>query len=247
MSFQRSPDVRASIAFVLGIVAGAGAATAIAILSRSAEPVAAGRDAKTHGSRTIPAAQDAPSLELAEARRAAARDREALRASEEELRLLRSQIAPATRSAVAVAAPAVVQEDAAITSYLGKPVPALANLDRKYSSAELAAVFRDLTDTLGFKVDKLAVDTSEFPFLVHGRIDSAAGAGFFKKIDAELRALPGYTYGGSVTGRTRDGSTYFVLNMVPSSAYPKEHAEAISRRLTVRLQMTADNSRETPP
>ena len=100
-------------------------------------------------------------------------------------------------------------------------------------------VFRDLGETLGIKIEKLAVDTTEFPFVVHGVVEGSAGGGFFKKIDSELRALPGYTYGGSVTGRTRDGSTYFALNMTPSSAYPREHAETIDRRLMLRLQMAA--------
>jgi hypothetical protein len=186
--------------------------------------------------------------ELSEARKSAQRDRDALRAALEEIQALRLAAQPKSSSSVPIAAaPVVTSSNSAIATYLGAPVPAPANLDRKYSPDELAAVFRDLAATLGIEVGKLDVDTTEFPFIIHGRIESTAGAGFFKKIDSELRALPGYTYGGCVTGRTQDGATYFALNMIPSSAYPREHAEAIGRRTMLRLQMLAAASRDLPP
>lgn len=74
-----------------------------------------------------------------------------------------------------------------IASYLGDPVAAPANLDARYSAQEISAVFRDLSETLGIKVDQLSVDTTEFPFIIHGRVASTDGADFFKRIDSELR------------------------------------------------------------
>ena len=186
--------------------------------------------------------------DLSRAQKAAQRDRETLSASLQELQAVREAAPLKSSPSPAIAArPTAVSSNSAITTYLGVPVPAPANLDRKYSPEELSAVFRDLGETLGIKIEKLAVDTTEFPFVVHGVVEGTAGGSFFKKIDSELRALPGYTYGGSVTGRTRDGSTYFALNMTPSSAYPREHAETIGRRLMLRLQMAAAAWGQSPP
>ncbi|MDO8544047.1 MAG: hypothetical protein Q7S40_26695 [Opitutaceae bacterium] len=158
-----------------------------------------------------------------------------------ELQALRHAKQPGMSASVPspAASRATVAANNAISAYLGEPVLAAANLDTKYSAGELAAVFRALCETLQINVDTLAVDTTEFPFVVHGLVQSEAGGPFFRRIDAELRALPGYTYGGSVTGGTKGGLTYFALNMTPSGAYPPEHAEAIRRRLMLRLQMVA--------
>ena len=186
--------------------------------------------------------------EVAQAQAAAQRDRAALRSAEQQIKTLRESANTTASPASAIAtASTAASGSSAMATYLGSPVPTPANLDQRYSAEELSAVFRDLAETLGIKLDRLGVDTTEFPFIIHGSIDSTAGGGFFKKIDAELRALPGYTYGGSVTGSTRGGTTYFALNMTPSSAYPKEHAEAIRRRLMLRLQMMAAAWADPPP
>lgn len=93
------------------------------------------------------------------------------------------------------------------------------------------------TTAQGVQVGKLGVDGTEFPFVLHGLLEGEKARDFFQRIDAELRALPGYTYGGSVTGRTTEGGLHFSLNMTPSSAFPREQADAIRRRLILRLQM----------
>jgi hypothetical protein len=228
--------MKSPVAFGIGMAVGATIACTLLLISPSKE-------------RPLKEAEIATLKEdLSRAQKAADRDREALRASLEELQALREAAQPKSSPSVAIpAASTVVSSDSAIASYLGVPVPAPANLDRKYSPEELAAVFRDLAETLGIKIDKLAVDTTEFPFIIHGRIESTAGAGFFKKIDSELKALSGYTYGGSVTGGGKDGSTHFALNMTPSRAYPREHAEAINRRMMIRLQIAAAESRKPNP
>ncbi len=127
--------------------------------------------------------------------------------------------------------------NAAILAYLGEPVAAPANLDPKYTADALAATFSVLCKERGVTLQQLSVDTTEFPFLVHGKLEG--GRDFMRAIDAELRAVPGYAYSGSVVGATREGSTYFSLNMMPTNQYPRADAKAIGRRLMIRLQMLA--------
>ena len=125
--------------------------------------------------------------------------------------------------------------NAAIMAYLGDPVTPPANLDPKYTPEGLTAAFRQLSQNLGFKVQRLAVDQSEFPFLVYGIIE---GRQSYNALKEGLSAMPGYAYSGSSTGNA-DGSTYFALNMMPQREYPREVADAIHRRSMIRLQMLA--------
>ena len=132
--------------------------------------------------------------DLGRAEQVAQRDRDMIRAPLQERHASREVVPPRPAPAtVAAAQPTTATGDSAIANYLGRPVSAPVNLDHRYSAGELSAVFRDLTETLGFKVTEIRVDTSEFPFVIHGRVDINAGAEFFKKINSELKALPGYT------------------------------------------------------
>jgi hypothetical protein len=127
--------------------------------------------------------------------------------------------------------------NAAIMAYLGDPVPPPEKLDAKYTPEGLIAAFNALCKQLGFPVQKLAVDDTEFPFLVYGVIGGRAD---YREIQTALRSTPGYTYGGSSTGsNNNDGTTYFSLNMTPSESYPRAQREAIRRRTMIRLQMLA--------
>jgi hypothetical protein len=87
--------------------------------------------------------------------------------------------------------------------------------------------------SLGMELKQLAVDDTEFPFLAYGVI---SGKHDFQAIQTALGAMPGYAYGGSVVG-SRNGMTYFSLNMMPANQYPRAQREAIQRRLMIRLQM----------
>lgn len=124
--------------------------------------------------------------------------------------------------------------NAAIMAYLGDPVPPPSNLDPKYTPDGLLAAFRTLCRNQGFEIKQLAVDQAEYPFLVYGVI---AGRQNYQKIKDGLAGMSGYAYSGSSTGSSGDGSTYFALNMMPNSAYPRGHSEAIRRRTMIRLQM----------
>lgn len=128
----------------------------------------------------------------------------------------------------------------AIVAYLGDPVPLPPNLDVRYGPEGLMAAFNKLSKTAGYEIKKLAVDSSEFPCLVYGII---AGNQDFRDMQLVLGAMNGYAYGGSVVGRTGQGSTYFALNMTPRDQYPRAQATAAQRRLMVRLEMLAQKVR----
>jgi hypothetical protein len=125
--------------------------------------------------------------------------------------------------------------NSAIMAYLGGPVAAPANLDAKYTPTNLMAAFTAVSRKAGWRIQSLAVDDSEFPFLVYGVL-----TGKHELVDKDIREVKGYDYGGSVRGSTADGSTYFSLNMIPRDLYPSGQVAACNRRLMVRLQMLAE-------
>jgi hypothetical protein len=144
--------------------------------------------------------------------------------------------AAARTGAVPISDPA----NRAIMTYLGEAVPPPAGLDTRYSPTNLLAAFTALSQQQGLRIERLAVDDSEFPFLVHGVL---AGQHDFRELEAGLRQMKDYDYGGSEVGNTAKGGTYFSLNMIPYSQYPSGQAAACNRRLMVRLQMLADSVR----
>jgi hypothetical protein len=218
--------MKSSMAFGLGLIGGSMVATTTLLLWQT-------RERSRLVAETSELKQDLlrANLETKEARNA-------LHIAQQGLQSIRTRESgdPKLQGAVASSTiPAANPTNSGIMDYLGEPVPPPSTLDPKYSARELVTVFKTLCETHGVKVEKLGVDTTEFPFVIHGVLEN--GSDFFRNIAAELRALPGYSYGGSATGRPRDGSVYFSLNMTPSSAFPRERSEAIHRRLMLRLQM----------
>jgi len=128
----------------------------------------------------------------------------------------------------------------AIMAYLGDPVSPPAGLDARYSPTNLLAAFTALSEKQGLRIERVALDDSEFPFLVYGVL---AGKHDFRELETGLHQMKGYDYGGSVVGSTDKEGTYFSLNMIPSGQYPSGQAAACNRRLMVRLQMLADSAR----
>ncbi len=123
----------------------------------------------------------------------------------------------------------------AIMAFLGNPVAAPANLDSKYSPTNLIAAFSAISAKAGWPIQRLAVDDSEFPFLLYGVL-----AGRHELADRDIREVKGYEYSGSVRGSTAAGSTYFSLNITPRDQYPSDLVAPCNRRLMVRLQMLAE-------
>jgi hypothetical protein len=131
--------------------------------------------------------------------------------------------------------------NAAIIAYLGDPVPVPPNLEIRYTAAGLKAEFMALAEAAGRKVQKLAVDTSEFPCLVYGTV---TGANNLQRVQEALGATQDYVYGGSVVGRMGNDTTYFAFNLTPDDRYPRGQVEAVHRRLMIRLQMLAEKAQK---
>jgi hypothetical protein len=129
----------------------------------------------------------------------------------------------------------------ALLAYLGDPVPPPGNMDQIYDKEHLLKAFTALCRKADFVITKLAVDDSEFPFLVYGTLD---GRHILEKDKSLFEEQKGYTYGGSVRGSTGDGATYFAVNMVPPGKYPEDQEKACNRRLMLRLQMLADKAQQ---
>ena len=218
--------MKASLTFTLGVAVGLIVASTALLISRARERSRV--EAEIAGLKQ----------ELKRADQAAQSDREALRRARQDHEALVAREPVPPKQSGSIASTAVVADapiNSAILGYLGEPVAPPSTLDPKYSADGLVAAFNALCAARGVNVEKLGVDTSEFPFIIHGVLGN--GSEFFKRLDVELRGLPGYTYGGSSTGRPRNGSMYFSLNMTPSSAFPRDQTEAIHRRLMIRLQM----------
>lgn len=128
----------------------------------------------------------------------------------------------------------------ALLAYLGNPVPPTVDMDSRYDKENLLKAFTALCRKSDLVITKLAVDDSEFPFLVYGTLD---GVHQLPEKTA-FEEQEGYTYGGSVRGSYGE-QTYFSVNMVPSSQYPEDQQKACNRRLMLRLQMLADKAQET--
>lgn len=125
-----------------------------------------------------------------------------------------------------------------LMAYLGDPVRPPDALSPDYSPIRLLENFAAMSKKGEVHIKKLAVDASEFPFLVYGILE---GANTFGAVEKELRQAKVYGYNGSVVGNTGDGATYFSLNMIPRDQCPAGQAVACNRRLMVRLQMLADS------
>ncbi len=129
------------------------------------------------------------------------------------------------------------ESNRALMAYLGNPVPPPADMDARYSKENLTKAFTAMSQRAGWVVTKLAVDDSEFPFLVYGIL-----AGKHTLEVSQFDEAGGYPYSGSVRGSTGDGSTYFAVNMVPHNQIPGAVSQTCHRRLTVRMQMLADKA-----
>ncbi|HEY3915252.1 MAG TPA: hypothetical protein VGN61_12260, partial [Verrucomicrobiae bacterium] len=129
----------------------------------------------------------------------------------------------------------------ALMAYLGNPVPRPADMDSRYNRENLLKAFTALCGKADLVITKLDVDDSEFPFLLYGTLDGS------HKLPEKTAfgEQKGYTYGGSVRGSEGDSASYFAVNMVPSDQYPQGQETACSRRLMLRLQMLADQAKQT--
>jgi hypothetical protein len=129
----------------------------------------------------------------------------------------------------------------ALLAYLGNPIPPPAEMDSRYNKENLLKAFTTVCQKADLVITKLAVDDSEYPFLVYGTLD---GNHTLPKTPV-FEEQKGYTRGGSVRGSFGGGSSYFAVNMVPDSQFPPDKEQACHRRLMLRLQMLADKVQQT--
>lgn len=118
---------------------------------------------------------------------------------------------------------------------IGEPVPPPAKIDPKYSAAGLREAFTALCKRLGYRIVKLEIDQSEFPFLVSAVIEDRCD---YRALRDGLSSVSGYTYNGCAT-RYRNAVTHVALNMMPSPEYPAEHSRVIQQRVRLRLSKLA--------
>lgn len=121
-----------------------------------------------------------------------------------------------------------------LLEYLGNPVAPPANLDASYSKEGLLNAIRLASHNAGITVKRVAIDDTEFPFLI-GVVCADADAATLK---AQIKKMEGYEYSGSVGNDSNsDGSdTCNVFTIVPYRAYPGEET-VIQHRLLLRQQV----------
>jgi hypothetical protein len=123
----------------------------------------------------------------------------------------------------------------ALMAYLGNPVPPPADMDAKYTKEGLSNAVQLAARNAGITLKKLAIDDSEFPFLV-GVICEGSD---YAKLKAEITKMDGYDYHGRVGGDSNsDGSdTCNAFCIVPYSVGPNEARQQIDHRLMLRQQV----------
>ena len=118
-----------------------------------------------------------------------------------------------------------------LLEYLGNPVEPSANLDARYTKEGLINAIHLAARNAGITLKKVAIDDSEYPFLV-GVI---YGGPDFPKLKDQIKKLDGYAYNGG-TG----SDTCNAFNIVPYEAYPPEASQRIYHRLMLRQQVFYD-------
>ena len=114
-----------------------------------------------------------------------------------------------------------------LAQYIGSSVTAPVNLDPAYSKQGLAGAVQAAGDKAGITLKKIAVDDSEFPFL----LGITSEPGDWEKLKAQFKTMNGYEYFGSV-----GDDTSHTFSMTPSTAYPAGSSQNITRRMTLRMQ-----------
>ncbi len=117
----------------------------------------------------------------------------------------------------------------------GEPIPPPPDLDRKYTAAGLREAFTVLCKRLGYKIVKLEIDQTEFPFLVSAVVEDRCD---YRALRDGLSSMSGYAYSGAAT-RYRDSQTHVALNLLPTAQLSPEQARLIHQRVRLRLAKLA--------
>jgi hypothetical protein len=120
-------------------------------------------------------------------------------------------------------------------NYLGNPVEPPANLDARYAPEGLTNAILLAARNAGITLKKVAVDDSEYPFLI-GVICRGSD---FTKLKAQIKEMDGYEYGGSVgnDSNSNGSDTCNVFSIVPYQVHPRKSRQQIDHRLMLRQQV----------
>jgi hypothetical protein len=126
----------------------------------------------------------------------------------------------------------------ALLDYLGNPVAPPANMDARYTRQGLIDAIQLAARNAGITPKKVAIDDSEYPFLV-GVI---CGGSDFAKLKGEINKLDGYHYNGSVgnDANANGSDTCNAFSIVPYQAHPRDAMQDIAHRLMLRQQVFYD-------
>jgi hypothetical protein len=116
----------------------------------------------------------------------------------------------------------------ALLEYLGNPVEPPAIMDVRYTTEGLSNAIQFAARNAGITLKKIAIDDSEYPFLV-GVICEGKD---FPKLKKQIKKMDGYEYNGSVGSDTCNA-----FSIVPYQAHPREARQQIEHRLMLRQQV----------
>jgi hypothetical protein len=118
-----------------------------------------------------------------------------------------------------------------LLEYLGNPVEPPANMDPRYTKEGLINAIQLAAQNVGITLKNVAIDDSEYPFLV----GVTCGESDFAKLKDQIKKLDGYEYNGSIGSRTCNA-----FNIVPWRTYPPGTSQRITRRAWLRQQIFYD-------
>ncbi len=118
-----------------------------------------------------------------------------------------------------------------LLEYLGSPVEPAANMDARYTKGGLSSAIQLAARGAGISLKKVAIDDSEFPFLV----GVTCGESDFLKLTEQIKKMDGYEYNGGTGSHTCNA-----FSIVPYRAYPPEASQHIHHRLVLRQQVFYD-------
>jgi hypothetical protein len=109
---------------------------------------------------------------------------------------------------------------------MGEPVPPPVHMDTAYTKAGLIRAVNDAAEAARVGLTKVRIDDSEFPFLVGFECAYQSGA---EAVAAQIGQTQPYSYSGGV-----GTNGFWVMNVVPASAFPGDVSQQISNRLAAR-------------
>lgn len=130
-----------------------------------------------------------------------------------------------------------------LAAYLGEPVPPPANLDPAYTKEGLLNAIQQAAQLANIPLQKVEIETSEFPYLVGVIYDTGADSQQststrektkveFETLAAQIKNIPGYKYSSSVGGAGK-----YAYDITPIESFvPSETRGRIERRTLLRLK-----------